>query len=127
MRVRLQIDRSSRTPVAEQLVARLRAGIERGRPAPGERLPPVRALAERLDVAPNTVAKAYRLLEGSGHLEARGREGTFVATSLPRSATDPRARLDEAAAAYARRAGQVGASPDQAIAAVRRALGRATA
>ena len=46
--------------------------------AAGARLPTTRALAADLDVAVNTVAKAYRELELEGVLEGRGRHGTYV-------------------------------------------------
>lgn len=46
--------------------------------APGDRLPPVRRLADLLDLAPNTVAAAYRELAGRGFVVGRGRRGTFV-------------------------------------------------
>jgi DNA-binding transcriptional regulator YhcF (GntR family) len=123
-RVRIQIDRSSRVPVAEQLVRRLREGIERGRPEPGARLAPVRALAGELGLAPNTVAKAYRVLEREGYVRARGRAGTFVAVTLPRRTGDAAARLDAAADAFARRARQLGASDADTRAALVRAMTR---
>lgn len=44
----------------------------------GTRLPPVRTLAAWLDLAPNTVAKAYKELEAAGVVEGRGRAGTFL-------------------------------------------------
>ena len=39
----------------------------------------MRALAGRLSIAPNTVAKAYRALEQEGYLVTAGRNGTQVA------------------------------------------------
>ena len=45
---------------------------------PGTRLPTVRALAETLGVAANTVARAYRELEHAGVVTTRGRSGTVV-------------------------------------------------
>jgi DNA-binding transcriptional regulator YhcF (GntR family) len=120
--VRLVVDPRSSVPVSEQLVARLRAGIDRGRPGPGDRLPTVRALAEELDLAPNTVAKAYRALERAGYLEARGRAGTFVSRTLPGRLDVAEERLAAAADVFARRARQLGASDALALAAVRRAM-----
>jgi len=108
--VRVRIDPSSLVPVSGQLVDSIRAGIERGRPAPGERLAPVRTLAGDLGLAPNTVAKAYRALERDGYLETRGRAGTFVSGVLPTPLGDVERRLTEAAAAFVRRARQLGAS-----------------
>jgi len=120
--VRIHLDPSAKTPLSRQLRDGLVTRIERGTLLPGERLPPVRELAEELDLAPNTVAKAYRELEASGHLETRGRHGTFVAERLPAKPTDTEASLAEAADRFARRARQLGAGEDEAIRAARRAL-----
>lgn len=58
---------------------------------PGDRLPPVRVLAAELDLAPNTVAAAYRRLGERGVTIGRGRSGTFVADRPPVMApSDPR-------------------------------------
>lgn len=59
----------------EHVIAR----IESGAWAAGERLPSVRRLADRLGLAPNTVAKAYRELEAAGWVHTAGRHGTVVA------------------------------------------------
>jgi DNA-binding transcriptional regulator YhcF (GntR family) len=116
--VRLSLPSGSRLPESEQLVAALRRRIEAGSIAPGERLPPVRALADELDLSPNTVAKAYRVLEREGLLVARGRHGTFVAERLPERLPDRERHLAEAAEAFARRGRQLGFG----AAALRRAL-----
>src|SRR5262245_33405978 len=41
-------------------------------------MPPIRVLAERLLINPNTVARAYRELETAGIVEKRRTAGTFV-------------------------------------------------
>ena len=84
-------------------------------------MPTVRALADQLDLAPNTVAKAYRKLEEEGLIEGRGRRGTFVAGRLPAPPPDRERRLAEAAEAFVRRGAQLGFRDDE----LRRALGRA--
>jgi DNA-binding transcriptional MocR family regulator len=50
---------------------------------PGDRLPPVRVLAAELELAPNTVAAAYRRLGERGVAIGRGRMGTFIADRPP--------------------------------------------
>ncbi len=50
---------------------------------PGDRLPPVRVLATELELAPNTVAAAYRRLGERGIVIGRGRMGTFVTDRPP--------------------------------------------
>lgn len=53
-------------------------GIQTGRIAPGDLLPPVRDLAASLNVSPATVSSAYRLLHSRGLLMADRRRGTRV-------------------------------------------------
>lgn len=43
-----------------------------------EKLPSVRAVASELGVNPNTVAKAYALLESEGFIRALPKKGAFV-------------------------------------------------
>ena len=52
--------------------------IDAGLPA-GSKLPTVRALADELGLAVNTVAKAYRELEREGVVELKQGAGAFVA------------------------------------------------
>lgn len=49
-----------------------------GELAPGQLLPPMRELADRLGVNPNTVAAAYRTLRERGVIETAGRRGSRV-------------------------------------------------
>ncbi|MEM7276039.1 MAG: GntR family transcriptional regulator, partial [Actinomycetota bacterium] len=72
---------SPRTAAA--LLAVVEAQIMAGTLAAGDRLPPVRAAAADLDLAPNTVAAAYRQLSERGLVTGEGRRGTFVADRGP--------------------------------------------
>ena len=74
----LSLDPSSGVPPFEQVREGIRAQVDAGELAPGFRLPPVRALADSLGLAANTVARAYKDLEAQGVVETRGRAGTFV-------------------------------------------------
>lgn len=74
----LVVDAGSAQPPFAQLVSQVVGAIGDGRLAPGTRLPSVRALVGELELATNTVAKAYRTLEAEGHVETRGRNGTVV-------------------------------------------------
>ena len=62
-----------------QICDQIARAVQDGTLAPGTRLPTVRALAADLDVAVNTVAKAFRRLEESRIVITRGRAGTVVA------------------------------------------------
>ncbi len=65
-------------PIYQQIVNQLKYLIAAGRLVAGEELPPIRVLAERLIVNPNTVARAYRELESAGIVEKRRTAGTYV-------------------------------------------------
>jgi DNA-binding transcriptional regulator YhcF (GntR family) len=67
----------------QQIVEQIRGLIQRGDLAPGTALPTVRQLADDLNVAPNTVARAYADLQIGGWLVSEGRRGTHVAPRLP--------------------------------------------
>lgn len=73
------IDVKSRQPIYEQLyngIVRLSA---LGAMLPGEQLPSVRSLAQELGVNPNTVQKAYQLLERDGLIVSAPGKGSFLA------------------------------------------------
>ena len=119
--MRIALDQRSPEPLSEQLATAIAERIHRGSLAPGSRLPTVRALAEDLELAPNTVAKAYRALEAEELVEGRGRHGTFVAERLPARPAKADALLDDAARAFVARAHQLGISDADARGALRRA------
>lgn len=118
MSLRVRI-RDGAGPPYRQLQEQIAASIDRGTLLPGDRLPPVRTLAEQLALAPNTVARAYRSLEDDGVLVGRGRAGTFVTEGAARRTEDD-LRLHEAADRFFRRAEQLGFDREAALAALRR-------
>jgi DNA-binding transcriptional regulator YhcF (GntR family) len=79
----VHIDAQAARPLFDQLRMQIINGTRDGRLPPGTRLPTVRELAGQLNLAVNTVARAYRELEAAGILETRGRFGTFVARVDP--------------------------------------------
>lgn len=116
--MRFTIDHAASAPPFEQLRVQVREAVRAGDLTAGTRLPTVRALASELDLAVNTVAKAYRALEADQVIETRGRNGTFV--SVTGDPTEQQAQL--AASAYADRIAQLGLSPEDGLAIVRAAL-----
>jgi DNA-binding transcriptional regulator YhcF (GntR family) len=80
---RVTVDDASELSIYEQIVAQIREAIATGVLSPGERLPTVRQLADELDVAPGTVARAYSELERVGLVKSEGSRGTRVAEQTP--------------------------------------------
>jgi DNA-binding transcriptional regulator YhcF (GntR family) len=76
--VHLHISANDGVPIYLQIVNQLKYLVAAGRLAPGEELPPIRVLAERLLINPNTVARAYRELEQAGVVTKRRTAGTYV-------------------------------------------------
>lgn len=76
------INFGSRTPVYQQLyddVVRLASlGILKS----NTKLPPVRVLATELGINPNTVQKAYKMLESDGYIYSTVGRGSFVSEKL---------------------------------------------
>ena len=67
-------------PLYAQIAERLKMDVAAGRLVAGQRLPTVRETAQRLNVNPGTVARAYGELERDGILQTRRGGGTFVST-----------------------------------------------
>ena len=73
------IDVKSRQPIYEQLYNGIVWLSALGAMLPGEQLPSVRSLAQELGVNPNTVQKAYQLLERDGLIVSAPGKGSFLA------------------------------------------------
>jgi GntR family transcriptional regulator len=81
----MSVDSASAVPVFRQIVEQIRVLAESGELRPGERLPPVRQLADNLGVNRNTVVKAYATLRELGFIETRGASGTVIAAPAARA------------------------------------------
>ncbi|MEU8627521.1 aminotransferase class I/II-fold pyridoxal phosphate-dependent enzyme [Streptomyces sp. NPDC048669] len=75
---------------ASEIAASVEQAVGSGELAPGQVLPPMRELAARLEVNPNTVAAAYRTLRERGVIETAGRRGSRI---RPRPASTARGSL----------------------------------
>ena len=69
----------STASIYEQIVERIREAVATGALKSGQKLQPVRRLADELDIAPGTVARAYVELERLGIIMTEGARGTRVA------------------------------------------------
>ncbi|UYQ61303.1 GntR family transcriptional regulator [Streptomyces peucetius] len=107
----ITIDADASDAPYEQVRTQISEQARSGALPVGYRLPTVRGLAERLGLAANTVAKAYRALEADGVIETRGRNGTFVAASGDAAQREAAA----AAAVYAARVRRLGLSREAAV------------
>jgi GntR family transcriptional regulator len=66
-----------------QIVTQVRQAMQLGLLEPGDQLPTVKEVVATLAINPNTVLKAYQLLEQQGLIEGRQGQGTFVKVVLP--------------------------------------------
>ena len=78
----IQIKHNSPIPIYEQLVSEVEKMVQNGELGENDSLPPIRQLASQLDVAVNTVARAYKELEYKGMIISNGRKGTFLRTRI---------------------------------------------
>jgi len=99
------IDLMSRTPIYEQLYKKVVELILKGVLVENDKLPSVRSLATDLSVNPNTVAKAYSLLERDGIIHSLAGRGSFIAKPDTLLAQEHMLERFDAAALEALRAG----------------------
>ena len=66
------IDYQNRKPIYEQIVERFQMLIVRGVLEPDSQMPSVRSLATELSINPNTIQKAYTILEQQGYTDHVG-------------------------------------------------------
>jgi GntR family transcriptional regulator len=74
------IDPSNGIAIYEQIVRQVKFAVADGVLIPGQLLPSVRALSVQLAVNPNTVAKAFQLLQSEGITESMRGRGLAICT-----------------------------------------------
>ena len=84
--MKITIDVNDARPVYEQIVVQIEHGVRSGALPPGTRLPPIRQLAEDLEINQNTVAKAFQILEASRIVRTLGRRGDSASCNPPTTA-----------------------------------------
>lgn len=89
----LHITPGSGRPIYQQIVSQVSYLVASGRLKAGDEIPPIRALAQRLLVNPNTVARAYRELEAAGLTTSRQGAGTCIANGKSPLARRERLRI----------------------------------
>lgn len=86
----IDVDSRGGVPIYVQIVDQVRHAIEFGGLRAGERLPTVRRLAEDLELAPNTIVRAYNELQRMGYVVSRPGVGTVVAEGIEEVARERR-------------------------------------
>ena len=77
----ISIDYQDRRPIYEQIVSRYEMLILTGVLQEDEQLPSVRQMAQELSINPNTIQKAYSILEHDGYIYPVKGRGNFVSGS----------------------------------------------
>lgn len=96
----LALDFSLDTPIYQQIRNQIVLGIAEGKLLPGEKLPPIRLLAEETGVNVMTVNKAYQLLKQEGYLITDRRNGAVIQPSLAEHSSKSAAFIHKNGDAY---------------------------
>jgi len=78
-----------KTRVYEEIVAKIKDMLEKGRLKSGDQLPGERELSEVFQVSRSSVREALRTLETQGFLESRQGDGTYIASKPVESLVSP--------------------------------------
>ena len=81
--IEFHLDSRSGVPTYLQLAQQVRHAVQLGILKPGDQLPTVKEVVSSLTINPNTVLKAYGILEAEGLAKGRRGQGTFVTSSGP--------------------------------------------
>src|SRR5260221_14601535 len=88
-----RIESSNGLAIYEQIVRQVKFAVADDALKPGDLVPSVRELSRDLAVNPNTVARAYRELQGQGILAPLRGTGLEVTTHAAKSCADERISL----------------------------------
>jgi GntR family transcriptional regulator len=113
-RLTYRIDRHSGVSTYMQLVQQTEQALRLGLLQVGDQLPTTREVVESTAINPNTVQKAYRLLEQAGLVQGRRGQGTFVLRTLGDTPVD--SPLQDELDDWGRRAAATGLGRDDASA-----------
>ncbi|MDR1713801.1 MAG: PLP-dependent aminotransferase family protein [Coriobacteriales bacterium] len=108
----ITLSQYERTPLYQQIYNQIRDHIISGAFAAGSKLPPIRKLAEDLEISRNTVEAAYLQLSQEGYVSSRTGSG-FVVEQLDLSYDLSGANLQEASDTFAQRLAQTSLWPGQ--------------
>ena len=108
------------SPLYRQIIRHIQRGLVAGTIRFGDELPSRRTLSALLGVNPNTVQKAYRILEEEGIITSHTGAKSLVAADEETVERVRRALLAEEAGGLVRAMRQMGVSREEALAEIRR-------
>src|ERR1700735_1683824 len=118
--MQIHINSTDGVPIYMQVVNQVKHLVAAGRLEPGEEMPAIRVLAEKLVVNPNTIARAYLELERAGIVTKRQGLGTYISeTPLLLSQREKLKALTQRADALLVDARHLGVGVDQVVELVR--------
>jgi GntR family transcriptional regulator len=117
----ITINLTDGVPIYRQIVNQVKYLVASGLLLPGEELPPIRTLALRLKVTPNTIVKAYGELETAGVVNKLRGSGTFVSEGRPQQVAlrERRRVIEQRIDALLAEAHQLNFAPDDILRMVR--------
>lgn len=77
----INLDYQSRIPIYEQIVNNIEKYVDVGILREKSQIPSIRELANNLGINPNTVKKAYDILENRGVIMTISTKGTFISNN----------------------------------------------
>lgn len=102
-------------PIYQQIVRHIKRGIVSGQIKSGDEVPSRRMLSALLGVNPNTIQKAFALLEGEGLMESRPGAKSYMVIPTDQAEKIREQLLEADARAIITSLKQMGLSMDQAI------------
>ena len=103
-------------PIYLQIVKHIKSGIVSGTITSGDEVPSRRVLSALLGVNPNTIQKAYKILEDDGLMESRSGAKSYMTFGQDEIATVRKQLLESDAAAIITSLKQMGLNKEEALA-----------
>ena len=102
-------------PIYMQIILFVKRGIAAGNVCDGDEMPSRRVLSALLGVNPNTVQKAYRMLEEEGIIESHSGAKSYVALTPEKAENIRRELLRADMGAFVDAMKQTGSTKDEAL------------
>lgn len=77
----INLDYKSRVPIYEQIVMEIERYVALNILKENDKIPSIRQMAIDLGINPNTVKKAYTILENKGVITSHSTKGTYISNS----------------------------------------------